>query len=159
MPTYDYSQRQAAADSYLGLRVDRAAAVLAAGTNTLFTVTGRILLTGLLGEIVTTCSGTGSTIQIRHLVTGVTTPTATVLSIASGSIASMAPGRMFTLPAAVGSALTISVGSSAALFNAVRYYLPTGLLQEVTGTGANTGTIKWSLWYVPVDNGAYVEAA
>jgi hypothetical protein len=24
---------------------------------------------------------------------------------------------------------------------------------------SNTGSVKWSIWYVPLDDGAYVEAA
>jgi hypothetical protein len=160
MPIYQFDKRQATADVNFGLRVDRAAALVLNGTNNIFTVVGgRVLLTGLLGEIVVAIAATATTLQITHLRTDVTTPVATVLCIAGADIQSHAPGRMFTLPAAVGSALTESTGSSAALMNAVRYYLPVGGLRLVSTAAPATGTIKWSLWYIPVDDGAYVAAA
>jgi hypothetical protein len=160
MPIYTFDKRNAEADMNLGLRVDRAAAVVAAGTNNIFTVVGRVLLTAMLGEVTVTIDGALTTLQITHLRTGVTTPTVTPLSIASGSTAGFAPGRMFTLPNAVGSAVVLSTGSSAALMNTARYYLGTGGLQLVAGGGATTnGLIKWSVWYLPVDDGAYMAAA
>jgi hypothetical protein len=160
MPIYTQDKRNAQADVTWGLRVDRAAALVTAATVNLFTIVGgRVLLTGLLGEISVAIAATATTLQITSLRTDVTTPVATVLCIASADIQSMAPGRMFTLPAAVGSALTISVGSSAALMNAVRYVLPVGGLRLVGSAAPATGTVKWSVWYWPIDDGAYMAAA
>ena len=159
MPIYTPSTRQAQADVYLGFRVDRAAALVTAATVPIFTIKGgRVLLTGFLGEIVVAIAATATTLQITHLTTDATA-VVTPLCIASADIQSMAPGRMFTLPAAVGSVLTTSVGSSAAVFNAVRYTLKIGNLQLVGSAAPATGTIKWSMWYIPIDPGAYVEAA
>lgn len=117
------------------------------------------MMTGFVGEIVEAIAATATTLQITALTTDVTA-VVTPLSIASADIQSMAAGRMFTLPAAVGSALTISVGSSAAVESAhPRYVLKTGALQLVGSAAPATGTIKWSFWYIPLDDGAYVEAA
>lgn len=160
MPIYTQDKRNAQADVTLGLRVDRAAALVVTGTNNIFTITGgRVLLTCLLGEISVQIAATATTLQISSLRTDVTTPVATVLDIASADIQSMAPGRMFTLPDAVGSALTISTGSSAALVTKVRYVIPTGALRLVASASPATGTVKWSVWYWPIDDGAYVSAA
>jgi len=159
MPIYTFDKRNAQADVSLGLRVDRAAALVITGTNNIFTVVGgRVMLTCLLGEIVVTIPST-LTCQISHLRTDVTTPVATVLSIASTDVSGFLPGRMFTLPDAVGSALTVSTGSSAALTTKVRYILPTGGLRLVASASPATGTIKWSVWYWPIDDGAYMAAA
>jgi len=159
MPIYDQSKRNAMADMVLGLRVDRATAVLPFTTHNLFTIVGgRVLLTGFLGEITVVMDAGASTLQITHLTT-VVTAVVTPLTIATASVATLAVGRMVTLPAAVGSALTLSTGSSAALMNAVRYELKVGGLQLVVGGAANTGQMKWSVWYVPVDDGAYMAAA
>uniref|UniRef100_A0A6M3LW76 Uncharacterized protein n=1 Tax=viral metagenome TaxID=1070528 RepID=A0A6M3LW76_9ZZZZ len=157
---YAPSTRARIADLVAGMRVDRAAALVTAATVNLFTVTGgRVLLTGFLGEVVAAIANTVTTLQITHLTTEATA-VVTPLCIASADIAQYASGRMFTLPAAVGSVLTVSVGSSAALMNAApTYALKVGGLRLVGSAAPLTGTIKWSVWYVPIDDGAYMTAA
>ena len=160
MPNYAGSQLDVLADLHLGARVDRTAAKVAAATVNLFTVAGgRVLLTGFLGEIVVAIAATACTILVEALTTDVTA-VVTPLCIAGSDIQSLAAGRMITLPAAVGSVMTLSTGSSAAIFTAAPWYvLKTGGLQ-LTGSGAPaTGTVKWSVWYVPIDPGAYMAAA
>jgi hypothetical protein len=162
MPNYEWSTRQSLADIHLGIRVDRAAVVAASGTNNIFTVTtGRVLLTGLLGEQTTLNDATASTLQISHLRTDVTTPVATVLSIASASTANATAGTMYSLPAAVGTALVTSVNNSAQILGLQPWgiVLTVGGLRLVVGVGATTGLIKWSVWYIPLDDGAYMTAA
>jgi hypothetical protein len=156
---YEPSTRQALADMSVGIKVDRAAALVTAATVPIFNVAGgRVLLLGLLGEVVVAIAATATNITITHLTTDATA-VVTPLTIAGSDIASLAPGRMITLPAAVGSVPTLSVGSSAAVFNAApKYVLKTGNLQLVGSAAPATGTIKWSLWYVPLDEGAYVTA-
>ncbi len=160
MPTYNPDKLAALADLGIGARVDRAAALVTAATVNLFTVAGgRVLLTGFLGEIVVAIPATATTLQITHLTTDVTA-VVTPLCIASADIQSYAAGRMFTLPAAVGSVLTVSVGSSAIPFTFMpKFVLKTGGLQLVGSAAPATGTIKWSAWYLPIDDGAYMAAA
>ena len=63
---YNSSTISRIADIVLGIRVDRSAAAIAAGTNPIFTVTGgRVALLGLLGEVVTAMDATASTLQIN----------------------------------------------------------------------------------------------
>jgi len=96
---YNSSTISRIADIVLGIRVDRSAAAIAAGTNALFTVTGgRVALLGLLGEIVTTMDATLTTLQINA---NPTTGDDTVLCAASASIANVDVGCMFTLPVTV----------------------------------------------------------
>jgi hypothetical protein len=160
MPNYNQDTLFALANIRLGARVDRAAALVTAATVPIFTVVGgRVVLTSFVGEISVAIAATATTLQITHLTTDATA-VVTPLCIASADIQSMAAGRMFTLPAAVGSALDISVGSSAAVLSAAPLYvLKTGNLQLVGSAAPATGTIKWSLTYVPLDDGAYVKAA
>jgi hypothetical protein len=70
---------------------------------------------------------------------------------------------MFTLPAAVGDVLTVSVGSSAIPFTmptvSFGWVLKPGGLQLVGSAAPATGTIKWSVWYLALDDGAYMAAA
>jgi hypothetical protein len=153
------SIRRAVAQVGVGIHVERDAALVTAATVNLFTITGgRVLMTGFLGEVVVAIAATATTLQITHLTTDVTA-VVTPLCIASADIASYAAGRMFALPAAVGGVLTVSTGSSAMEWLAPNYVLKTGGLQLVGSAAPATGTIKWSMWYVPVDDGAYVEAA
>jgi hypothetical protein len=98
-----------------------------------------------------------TTILVKNTATG---KTATPFSIASASLSGKAAGTMLTLPAAVGSALTISTGESAALLSAAPVYVCRAGLVAMTVAGAtNTGTVTWTLWYVPLDEGASVTAA
>jgi hypothetical protein len=162
MPINEPSTREMVANIRLGLRVDRAATVFAQATVGLFTVTGgRVILTGLVGEMATLNGAGASTMQISHLRTDVTTPVATVLSIASASMANATQGTLYTLPAAVGTALVTSTNNSAAILGLSPEYiiLPVGTLSVVVGAAAISGTVKWSLFYIPLDDGAYVSAA
>lgn len=161
MPTlnYELSTRNEIADIISGMRVDRAAAVIANGTNTLFNIVGgRVLITGFLGEVVTDMDASLTTIRASALTTDATA-VITYLSGATGTLASKTASVMITLPAAVASDMTISTGTSAALFNAAPLYVvKTGAFNMVAGA-ANAGTAKWSIWYIPLDDGAYVTAA
>lgn len=51
MPYYDEFTRQRVRDIALGVRVDRAAATLAAATTPYFTVVGEVMVLGLVGKI------------------------------------------------------------------------------------------------------------
>ena len=160
MPAYYPEYLNTLADIRMGARVDRAAALVTNATVNLFTIAGgRVALHYFLGEIVVAIANTATTLVISALTTN-PSPTITPLSIASASIAQMLPGVMFTLPAAVGSALTISTGTSAAVLNAAPVYvLEVGGLQLTSSAAPATGTIKWSVFYTPIDSGAYMAAA
>ena len=155
---YNSSTISRIADIVLGIRVDRSAAAIAAGTNPIFTVTGgRVALLGLLGEVVTTMDATLTTLQINA---NPTTGDDTVLCAASASIANVDVGCMFTLPDVVGTALVTSTTDGGCILStAPRWAIRPGSIELITGVGANAGTMKWSLWYVPIDDGAYVSAA
>ena len=160
MPNYQPSTIAAIGDIQNGLRVERAAALVTAATVSLFNIFGRVILTGFYGEVMTAVAATATTLQIVVLTT-VATAVVTPLSIASADITGVAAGRIFTLPAAVGSVLTISTGSSAAAINLQPKYLlrGPGAVQLIGSAAPATGTIKWVAWYIPVDDGAYLEAA
>lgn len=161
MPIFEPSTREMVANIRLGMRVDRAAAVAVNG-NTLFTVTGgRVIMTAILGEQTGLNDATASTLQLSHLRTDVTTPVATVLSAATASTANATAGTMYSLPAAVGTAMVTSTNNSAAMLGLAPEYvvLAPGSLKLVVGVGSTTGAIKWSLFYIPLDDGAYVSAA
>lgn len=155
---HNEGSRQAVADLNAGIKISRATAAIENGADALFNVKGgRILLLGLVGQITDVMDATATTLKITA---NPDTGSDTDLCIASASIATEEVGTMFTLPAAVGSALTISSTMGAAPLTAPPVFVVApGTLDLVAGVGANAGKAKWDLFYVPLDKGAYVEAA
>ena len=148
----DFMDGKAFRKLILGKKVDRAAADLAAAATSLFTVhTGRVLMTGFIGTI-TTASGANSCTWAHAPTTGTAQPIAAALDIN---------------PALVGDNVTITgVASAAATYNASATGLPmmdspvilsVGNLQ-ITPAAAD-GAMSWTMFYVPIDDGAYVTAA
>lgn len=156
MPNYAPSTRQAVADINRGLRVDRDAALVTAASVPIFTIAGgRIYLLDLIGEVTVQIAATATLI---HIDTAPTVAAATALCIDSGDIQGHVIGQKYSLPAAAGSVLTISTGGAVLKANPV-WVIPIGTLNLHASASPATGKIKWSLWYVPFDEGAYVEAA
>jgi hypothetical protein len=162
MPQYNYdvSARQEIADNMSGCRVDRATAIPTGATVALFNIVGgRVLLTNFVGEVTTIMASSGCTVQISALTTDATA-VVTALSSAATDVNADPVGTFYTLPAAVASALTKSTGNSAAYANAqMPIVLKTGALNLIGGASPASGSIKWSAWYVPLDDGAYMAAA
>ena len=158
MGKYNQSTRVAVADMNQGLLVTKANSSCGATTDVpLFTIGGgAVCLLGLVGVADGVMQAAATTILIKNVVGG----TDTDLSIASGSLSGLAADTMLTLPAAVGGALTISTNEGAAALGLQpRYFLQPGSLTMPVGAATNTQTLTWHLWYVPMEDGAYVEAA
>lgn len=135
-----------------GVKVERAAATLpATATGTIYTITGgRILLTTLVGESVTATGATATTITVNAVgsVNGLTTALATATDFTSKTA-----GTEFAFSTLGGAA---TVGGA---FNQNNETVITpGTIQIVT-SATNTGTVKWTLMYIPLDDGATVTAA
>jgi len=135
----------------LGKKVERAASTHIAATTPYFHVyTGKVLLTGLVG-IITVASGANACSWLGEPTTGTDQPICASLDIN---------------PALVGDLLTITgVGSAAMTYNAsatglpmlgTKVLLPIGDLSFIAA--AADGATSWTLFYIPIDDGAYVEA-
>lgn len=153
MSSYSPSTIARIADIKVGIRVDRAAETHAAATTPFFNILGgKVLMTGLVGEI-TTASGANLCSWLATPTTGTAQPVCADLDIN---------------PALLGDALTITgVGTAAMTYNASATGLPMmgggGVVLNV-GTldfiaAAADGATKWSIFYVPLEDGASVEAA
>lgn len=156
MPTpQQNSQIRNASFGYL---VNRAAAVVptvALSPQTIFTVTGRILVKLLLGEITTVFDGTVYTLKVTH---DPTVGAAIDLSAAL-TMTSFTAGDYVTLGATVGAALTSNNGSiGSVVAPAPVLVLADGIL-TLTGSATQTGAMKWGLYYVPLDANSNVVAA
>ena len=159
-PSYSVDTQNRIADVQLGLRVDRATAVIAA-SQTLFTVSGgSVLLTGFYGEI-TVAIDAGNQLTLNYDADVSANGEAyadTVLGSQSADINTYVAGRMLYLPAEAGALTITAAGGACPIDIAPLQILPAGHF-DLTSTGTTTtGKIRWSLWYIPLDEGAKVVA-
>ena len=159
MGIHNQSTRNVLADIDLGIRVDRATEAIPVTTDTLFNVVGgRIALLGMVGEVTSVMDGTGTTIfpVANPTAAGTSTP----LCALSGSMATKARGIRLSLPAAVGTGMLLAATCGAAvLAQHPPWLIEAGTIDITVGGGANAGLMSWTVWYFPVDDGAYVEVA
>lgn len=155
---YNQSTISRLADVKLGIRIDRAAEAIPVTTDQLFTVAGgRIALLGLIGEVTSLMDATATTILVTI---NATTGTDTPLCTASAALNDRVAGVKVTLPAAAGGGMLDSVTCGAAVLGQhPPWAVSPGTIDITVGTGANAGLMKWTIWYVPIDDGAYVEVA
>jgi hypothetical protein len=138
-----------------GTKVDRATASLPATTQSaIFTVTGgRVLVTSLVGEVTTAIQNQACNLKITANPT-----TGTDVDIAANlNVQADEAGCLYGITGLFSDALVgANAGATVAPRNPV--VLPVGTLDLVT-SATNTGSVKWSITYVPLDNGASVAAA
>jgi len=143
-------------DIVLGQRVDRASATLPQTTDeALFTITGgQILLTALVGEVtvVIETQANNTKLKFNPTATGADQDLCAVLSITADAV-----GELYTISGTVADALRsdLLIGLPV-LTNPL--VLSEGDI-ELDCAASNTGEIKWTLFYIPIDDGASVAAA
>jgi hypothetical protein len=133
-----------------------------AAAEVLFTVYGgNILMTGFYGEIMVAIDTVNAyTITFDADVSAnASVYTDTILASASAALNGYVAGRMFYLPLEAG-ALTVTAACGACPIDiAPPIILPPGHF-DLTGTNPLTlGQVRWSMWYIPIDAGAYVLAS
>lgn len=143
----------------LGLKVERATAALPAGTlGNIFTVSGgRVLLTMLVGEVTTVLGAGANTITIGTAPT-VGTGSATALG-GSATITTAAVGSHFAATFASGSAVVVDTSTQSGVLIPTAGILVDAGSVTITTTATVTGSVKWTLTYIPVDDVATVAAA
>jgi hypothetical protein len=154
MPHYNTSARGRIADIGLGIRVDRATATLPQTTAAaIFNVVGgRVMMTGILGEVTTVLGAVGNMSLEANPTTGTTAGLCAVL--AAGALEA---GTLLSISGLKATAMYgVDAGGSA--MQHIPVALPVGTL-DLRLSGSSTGSVKWSIWYVPLDDGAYVTAA
>lgn len=142
----------------LGIKVEEPAAVLpATATGHIFLVSGgRVLITGLIGQVTTVCSGTATTVSVG---TTPTVGTASTTGLATATaITSLEVGTLVSLPLTKGAlAVGANAGAAAQITGDGGLVVSAGNIDIVT-SATNTGAFKWTLFYVPIDDGAFVTA-
>lgn len=138
-----------------GIQVNRAAATVptSAADQALFTISGgRVIVTSLVGEVTTVVGGTTPSIQL------LANPSAAGASVAIASAAVVtadAVGNLYGIGTVGGILIVLeSVTPVGAAF-----VVKAGTIDLNTSAADMTGAMKWTLTYVPLDDGATVVAA
>ena len=167
MPNYNPSTIARIGDLTNGIRVDTAA--LAAATYMiqnqveLFNVYGRVRIHTLFGEVTTIISNTATTCLYNF------TSTSPVIAVqplcaASGSCAQLAVGeRIMWVGGAVATAAVLTATPGISDINPAPQVVGTnggtGTIGILTaGANATSGVVKFSIFYTPMSDGAYVTA-
>lgn len=145
----------------LGVRVERATDTLPQSTDeAIFTVSGgRVIITSLVGEVTTAiAAGTTPDLKIKYNPTaaGSDFDLCTAVSIASDAV-----GQMYYIAGSVASPGALLVGGAVGQANPV-FTAPLMLSEgdiEIDMDESVTGSVAWTLTYIPLDDGASVAAA
>lgn len=141
-----------------GTKVEEPAAVLpATATAHIFTVSGgRVVVTGLVGQCTTVCSATATTLSVG--VTPTTGTASTTGLCTASAVTSAEVGSLVSLPQVKGALLANTVAGGAVQVNGSDGYVVEPGTIDITTSATNTGAFKWTLTYVPLDDGAVVTA-
>jgi hypothetical protein len=141
----------------LGDAVTRAAALQPATTQAaIFTVSGgKVLVTSLTGEVVVATPATTNTLKV----TGNPTSGTDVDWTTATSTASKEAGSIISLPVTAAGALVVANAGGGNAVGPAGYVAQIGTIDLVTSGTAATGTIKWTITYVPIDDNATIVAA
>lgn len=138
-----------------GSKADRTAAALPQTTQAaLFTVTGgRVLVTSIVGEVTTVIqTQANATKLISNPTTGTDVDLCATLDITADQV-----GCLYGITGLFSDAMVgANAGAGVVPRNAV--VVPVGTI-DLSCAASNTGAVKWSLTYIPLDNGASVTAA
>ena len=155
MPNLNQSQVDVLSTDLWGVRTDRATAALPASTHApIFTITGgRVIVNMILGKVTTIIqTQTCNTKVTSYPTTGTNVDLCTVTDITALEV-----GGMLAVPAVASTALT-KANAGAIICPAGAFVVPIGALHLDCGA-TNTGSIQWSCWWTPFDDGALLVAA
>ena len=139
----------------LGQTVERATAIIGIGTNPIFTVSGgRIVVTQIVGEI---------TIIMQNIVTllrlQADPTTGTTRDICANlDVDLYAAGDLLGITGVTADAMIPPLTGGVIEAQTMGVIVQEGVIDLVAGAG-NTGSVKWTLKYIPLDDGATVAPA
>lgn len=155
MSNYNPSTRARVADLIAGLRVDKAAtAITEISTKSLYTVVGgNCLVTGLIGEVTTIVqTQANNTKYISTPTVGTAVDMCAVVDITAHEV-----GGLLTITGVLATA-AVKGNAGAGVFMSNGIVVPPGVI-GINTAASSTGAYKFSIWYVPLEEGAYIEAA
>ena len=143
----------------VGFKVSRAGATIPqTAAQSIFSVTvGRILLTGLVGQVTTAIGAVATTVSIGFTPSAGTVNAAGLASAVA--ITSSEVGVNLGLNLTAGGALIVGslAGSVVQVPGHAPYVLKPGTVTYTT-SASTTGALQWDLTYIPLDDGATVAA-
>lgn len=147
----------------LGNKIDRATATLPqTATGSIFTVAGgRIVLTSIVGEVTTALGATVTSLNLVHTPTVGTVGDLCAATVCTsdtiGTLYSITgiPADLMSAEKIGGTVVPVDYNTGLPLRGLI---LPIGAI-GLKSTASDTGSVKWSVTYVPYDNGASVVAA
>jgi hypothetical protein len=143
--------------SILGIKKDRTTSSLpATGDLSIFTITGgRIIVTSIVGEVTTIIQAQANAIKLKSVpTTGTTKDISGTLDINAYEV-----GALISLDGtALSTALSGTNAGAALSMRGGGIVVPIGAIKLNTAA-TNTGAIKWSLTYIPYEDGAVAVAA
>lgn len=137
----------------LGTKVDKTSATLPATTNqTLFTIAGgRVILTGIVGEVTTAVQAQACAAKLTSAPTvGTAVDLCATLDITGDEL-----GTLYGITGTFATAMVGTNAGATVLPTAVGLVIPIGVIRLNTAA-TNTGATKWSMTYIPLDDGATV---
>lgn len=139
----------------LGQRVDRATATLPQTTaGALFTISGGLVaITGIVGEVTTVIETQANNTKLTaNPTTGTSADICAVLDITAKEV-----GGLFGITGLASEALVGGTAGATVLpRNAVVANIGT---IDLDCAASNTGSVKWSIFYIPLEDGAGIAAA
>ncbi len=146
---------QAISATVNGFRCDKAAATLpATATQGLFTITGgRVIILGIVGEVTTLVQTQACNAKLISTPTiGTAVDICAVLNISAKEV-----GCLFGITGTFATAL-VGANAGAGVMCATPVICPIGTIGLNT-SATNTGATKWSIYWLPVDDGASLVSA
>ena len=170
------TQGKAAREINLGLRVERATAVLPdTAYGALFTITGgKVAIMAIVGELTIACDATATNLKLTATpTTGTAVDVATNVAVASKEIgcllgvsayaaalvAANAGATPVAQPPFIVNTGTLGLTSSATQVGSAKWEVLNIGTIDLDCAASNTGSVKWTLFYVPIDDGANIVAA
>lgn len=139
----------------MGLKVDRATATLpqTAAAAIFNVVGGRVCITEIIGEVTTAIQNQANNTKLTaNPDNGTSVDMCAVLSIANDEV-----GTLYGITGTVGDAM-IGVNAGCVPEQAKGIIVNTGTI-DIDCAASNTGSVKWTVLYYPIDDGAYITAA
>lgn len=142
-----------------GYRVPRAAAVVPqTATASIYTVRGGRCLVYLVGLFTAAASATATNLTVVNTTTGAAADRGATTNLSSATaITSTAIGSMIALANTVGGAL--AVGAGAVVMQTVPHIVNIGTIDLTTSASNATAAIRWTLFFIPLEGGAFVTLA
>jgi hypothetical protein len=134
--------------------VDRESAVLPQTAQTpYFTVTGKVLITQIVGEVTVVFDGTVNSLKlISNPTVGADVDLCTALVVTSDVL-----GSIYNITGTLANALVVST-SGAIVEQKTSIIVADGTIDLDATASDTTGSTKWTLHYIPLDKGSKVEA-